>query len=56
MFWMGENGVDPAALRNELNLKQDTFAKMRRAEDSDEQVVEAICRRLGCRIDDVSAR
>ena len=53
MYWMQENGVDPATLRKELNLEKDTFARMRRAEDSDQQVLEAICRRLGCSIDDI---
>ena len=52
-YWMSENLLDPAHLKKELNLEKDTFSKMRHAEEVDEQVVELICKRLGCSIDDV---
>lgn len=53
MYWMEENAVDPATLKREMGLEKDTFAKMRRAEDSDEAVVAKICQRLGCSMEDI---
>lgn len=53
MYWMQENAMDPAALKRELDLENDTFGKMRKGQDSDEAVVAKICQRLGCSMEDI---